>query len=151
MLFKSIQAPLQGVSDTLAGGTVISLIQTILFWAGIHGANVTAGVVEPLMLANAMDNQALLDAGADLATDPRAHVLTLQVMNTFIRPGGGGATLGLIIVGLLFGKSNQMRTILKLSTPPGLFNINEPIVFGLPIVFNPYFFIPFSLACVSAC
>ena len=66
LLFVSIQSPLQGVTDSIAGGTVFSLLQTVLFWAGIHGANVVGGVMGPLMLANAMDNQALLDAGVDI-------------------------------------------------------------------------------------
>ena len=150
LLFNLIQSPLQGVSDSIAGGTIFSLLQTILFWAGIHGPNVVGGVMNPIMLANALENQNLIEAGVDLASDPRAHTLTIQVFDVFMKPGGCGATFGLLIVGLLFAKSTQMRTILKLGTAPGIFNINEPIIFGLPIVFNPYMLAPFTLAMWAA-
>ena len=150
VLFNVIQTPLQGLSDTIIGGTVFSWLQTILFWAGIHGPNVVGGVMNPIMLANALENQNLIEAGVDLATDPRAHTLTIQVFDVFMKPGGCGATFGLLIVGLLFAKSTQMKTILRLGTAPGLFNINEPIIFGLPIVFNPYMLAPFTLAMWAA-
>jgi len=150
LLFDVIQTPLQGLSDTIIAGTIFSWLQTILFWAGIHGPNVVGGVMNPIMLANSLENQNLIEAGVDLSTDPRAHILAAQVFDVFMKPGGCGATFGLLIVGLLFAKSTQMRTILKLGTAPGLFNINEPIIFGLPIVFNPYMLAPFTLAMWAA-
>mgnify|MGYP002623075406 CR=1 FL=1 len=150
LLFNVIQTPLQGLSDTIVAGTIFSWLQTILFWAGIHGPNVVGGVMNPIMLANSLENQNLIEAGVDLATDPRAHILTAQVFDVFMKPGGCGATFGLLIVGLLFAKSTQMKTILRLGTAPGLFNINEPIIFGLPIVFNPYMLAPFTLAMWAA-
>jgi PTS system cellobiose-specific IIC component len=106
--------------------------------------------MNPIMLANALENQALIEQGVDLATDPRAHILTAQVFDVFMKPAGCGATIGLLISGWLFAKSEQVRTIIKLGTAPGIFNINEPIIFGLPIVFNPYMLVPFSLAMWAA-
>jgi PTS system cellobiose-specific IIC component len=150
LLFDMIQSPLQGITDSVIGGTIFSLLQTILFWAGIHGPNVVGGVMNPIMLANALENQALIEQGVDLATDPRAHVLTIQVFDVFMKPAGCGATIGLLISGWLFAKSEQVRAIIKLGTAPGIFNINEPIIFGLPIVFNPYMLVPFSLAMWAA-
>lgn len=150
LLFDMIQSPLQGITDSVIGGTVFSLLQTILFWAGIHGPNVVGGVMNPIMTANALENQALIEAGVDLATDPRAHILTIQVFDVFMKPAGCGATIGLLISGWLFAKSEQVRAIIKLGTAPGVFNINEPIIFGLPIVFNPYMLVPFSLAMWAA-
>jgi len=102
------------------------------------------------MTANALENQALIEAGVDLATDPRAHILTIQVFDVFMKPAGCGATIGLLISGWLFAKSEQVRAIVKLATAPGVFNINEPVIFGLPIVFNPYMLVPFSLAMWAA-
>jgi len=125
-------------------------LQTILFWAGIHGPNVVGGVMNPIMTANALENQALIEAGVDLASDPRAHILTIQVFDVFMKPAGCGATIGLLISGWLFAKSEQVRAIVKLATAPGVFNINEPVIFGLPIVFNPYMLVPFSLAMWAA-
>ena len=114
LIFKIIQTPLQGLSDTLAGGSVIVALQGILFWAGVHGPNVVGGVVSPLLIANSLDNQHLID-------------------------------MGLLLSGIFTVKSQQMKSLLKMAFVPGLFNINEPLIFGLPIVFNPYLLVPFVL------
>ena len=146
LIFAVIQTPLQGLSDTVVGGTVFSLLMTILFWAGIHGPNVVGGILTPLMIANSLDNQKILDAGMSLLGNPDAHILTIQITDTMMKPGGCGATFGLLIASYLVARSQQMKTITRLGTVPGLFNINEPIIFGLPIVFNPYMIVPFCLA-----
>ena len=143
LIFKVIQTPLQGLSDTLAGGTIIVGLQSLLFWAGIHGPNIVGGVMNPILMANALDNQALLDAGQSLVGNPQAKIITQQVTDVFIKGGGCGLTLGFLIAAFLGAKSSQMKSISRLAFVPGLFNINEPIIFGLPIVFNPYFLIPF--------
>ena len=146
LIFAVIQTPLQGLSDTIVGGTVFSMLMTVLFWAGIHGPNVVGGILNPLMIANSLDNQKILDAGMSLLGNPDAHILTIQITDTLMKPGGCGATFGLLIASYLMARSQQMKTITRLGTVPGLFNINEPIIFGLPIVFNPYMLVPFCLA-----
>ncbi|MBR1696012.1 MAG: PTS sugar transporter subunit IIC [Selenomonas sp.] len=146
LIFAVIQTPLQGLSDTIVGGTVFSMLMTVLFWAGIHGPNVVGGILNPLMIANSLDNQKILDAGMSLLGNPDAHILTIQITDTLMKPGGCGATFGLLIASYLVARSQQMKTITRLGTVPGLFNINEPIIFGLPIVFNPYMLVPFCLA-----
>ena len=88
------------------------------------------------MIANSLDNQKILDAGLSLLGNPDAHILTIQITDTMMKPGGCGATFGLLIASYLVARSQQMKTITRLGTVPGLFNINEPIIFGLPIVFN---------------
>ena len=150
LIFKVIQTPLQSLSDTLAGGIVIAGLMSTLFWAGIHGPNVVGGVVNPLLLANSLDNQSLLDAGIALLGNPDAKIITAQVGGVFIQSGGCGMTLGLIIAALIYARSKQMRSLTKMSLVPGIFNINEPIIFGLPIVFNPYLLVPFILVPVLA-
>ena len=144
-IFKVLQTPLQGLSDTLIGGSIIAALQSILFWAGIHGPNVVGGVVSPILIANSLDNQALLDAGQQLMDNPAAKIITCQVNDVFIKSGGCGLTFGLLIASWLCSKSSQMKSLTKLATVPGLFNINEPIIFGLPIVFNPFLLVPFVL------
>ena len=144
-IFKVIQTPLQGLSDTLGGGVVIVSLQSILFWAGIHGPNVVGGVVGPLLIANSLDNQHLLDMGMTLVNNPSAKIITCQINDVFIKSGGCGLTLGLLIAGLITAKSKQLKSMMKMSFVPGLFNINEPIIFGLPIVFNPYLLVPFII------
>ncbi|MCI7477460.1 MAG: PTS transporter subunit EIIC [Selenomonadales bacterium] len=144
LIFQIIQIPLQGLTDSLGGAIVITGLQPLLFWTGIHGPNVVMGVVSPLLFANCMDNQALLDAGQTLVGNPAAKLVTGQV-DFFVRAGGCGATFGLIIAAWICAKSEQMRSLMKLSTVPGLFNINEPIIFGLPIVFNGFMLFPFVM------
>ncbi len=126
LIFKIIQTPLQGLSDSVVGGTVIVSLQSILFWAGIHGPNVVGGVVNPLLIANSLDNQALIDAGQQLAGNPAAKIFTCQINDVFVKSGGCGLTMGFLIASWLSAKSDQMKSITKLATVPGLFNINEP-------------------------
>ena len=145
LIFKLIQVPLQGLSDTILGGTIIASLQSILFWAGIHGPNVVGGVVSPLLIANSLDNQHLLDMGMSLVNNPQAKIFTCQINDVFVKSGGCGLTLGLLIAGLFTAKSDQLKSLMKMAFVPGLFNINEPIIFGLPIVFNPYLLVPFVL------
>ena len=145
LIFKVIQTPLQVVSDSLAGGTIIVGLQSILFWAGIHGPNVVGGVVGPLLIANSLDNQHLIDIGMSLVNNPQAKIITCQINDVFVKSGGCGLTLGLLIAGLITARSQQLKSMMKMAFVPGLFNINEPIIFGLPIVFNPYLLIPFTL------
>ena len=146
LIFKMIQIPLQGISDSIFGASIITILQSVLFWFGIHGPNLTNGVVSPLLLANSMDNQALIDAGISLIGNPDAKIFTNQMNNEFTKAGGCGATMGLIIASLLIAKSKQIKTITKVAILPGLFNINEPLIFGIPIMFNPYLIAPYILA-----
>ncbi len=146
LFFKVIQSPLQGLSDTLIGGMIITALQSILFWAGIHGPNVVSGVVGPLILANTWENQQILNLGEQLANNPAAHIFTQQLNDVFTKSGGCGFTMGFLIACYIAAKSEQMKSVSKIALVPGLFNINEPIIFGLPIVFNPYMIVPFILA-----
>lgn len=150
IVFAVIQTPLQALSDTLGGGVIISALMSVLFWAGIHGPNVIGGVINPLVMANALDNQHLIDAGMTLIGNPQAKYITIQVTDVFIKSGGCGITLGFLIAAFIKAKSSQMKQISKLALVPGLFNVNEPIIFGLPIVFNPYLLFPFIAAPVVA-
>ncbi|MBQ1866768.1 PTS transporter subunit EIIC, partial [Selenomonas sp.] len=145
LIFKVIQTPLQGLSDSLAGGSIIVGLQSILFWAGIHGPNVVGGVVSPLLIANSLDNQHIIDAGMSLVNNPQAKIFTCQINDVFVKSGGCGLTLGLLLAGVFTARSQQLKSLMKMAFVPGLFNINEPIIFGLPIVFNPYLLVPFVI------
>lgn len=149
LIFKVLQAPLQMFASSLPGAILLSFLITILFWAGIHGPNLVGGILNPIWLSCAIANQAVLDAGQQLIIGENAKVFTLQVFDVFIKLGGCGSTIGLLIVALLTSKSAQMKSISRLSIVPGLFNINEPVIFGLPIVFNPYFLVPFNLVPIA--
>ena len=140
--------------NTSAPELVFSMIQTplqsLLFWAGIHGPNVVNGVATPMLMANTLDNQALLDAGQTLLNNPAAKFMTMQVNDVFVKSGGCGLTMGLIIASYMVSKSEQLTSLTKMATVPGIFNINEPIIFGLPVVFNPFLLVPFILVPIVA-
>lgn len=144
LIFELLQVPLQNLSDSFAGGLIITLLMSLLFWAGLHGPNIVMGVMAPILTANSIANTELLQAG-DLTIENGAHVMTPQVIDLFVKFGGTGITLGLLIAALIAAKSEQLKTISKLSIVPGFFNINEPVIFGLPIVYNPYLVVPFIL------
>lgn len=146
IIFTAVQVPLQGLSDSWGAGIIIVLLMSLLFWAGLHGPNIVMGVMAPILTANALDNTALLESGKQLTLDNGAKIMTPQVIDLFVKFGGTGLTLGLLVAGILAGKSKQMKQISKLSIVPGIFNINEPVIFGFPIVFNPLLLIPFMVA-----
>ncbi len=145
LIFKVIQIPLQNLTSTWAGGIVVVLLISILFWAGLHGPNIVMGVMAPILTANALANQALIDAGAKATAENGARLLTPQIIDCFVKFGGTGITIGLLIAALISAKSQQMKEISRLSIVPGIFNINEPVIFGLPIVYNPVMLVPFIL------
>ena len=77
--------------------------------------------------------------------NPQAKIITCQINDVFVKSGGCGLTLGLLLAGIFTVKSQQLKSLLRMAFVPGLFNINEPLIFGLPIVFNPYLLVPFVL------
>lgn len=150
LIFHVIQIPLQGLTDSIFGGLIIAGLQSILFWAGIHGPNIIGGIVSPMLIANALDNQSIIDAGMQLYGNPNMHIVTQQFNDVFFKSGGCGMTLGFLIASWFSAKSTQMKSLTKLASVPGLFNINEPLIFGLPIVFNAYLLVPFILVPIIA-
>jgi len=82
---------------------------------------------------------------AQNANAPMPHIVTQPFMDLFVYIGGGGATFGLVLALVLTAKSREFKTLGKLITPPGLFNINEPTMFGMPVVLNVYLLMPFIM------
>ncbi len=127
-------------------GTVIVVALNSLFWfVGIHGGNVVNSVMQPLWIANLDENRAAYQAGAELQ-----HIFTISFMDNFVYIGGGGATIGLVLIlGYLARKkktSQQTKVLAPITVVPGIFNINEPTMFGLPVVLNVMLLVPFILA-----
>lgn len=88
-----------------------------------------------------MENAAAFNAG-----DPLPHIVTKTFMETYtVGLGGSGATLIVVILIVLFARSKQFGGIGKLALAPGIFNVNEPFIFGIPIILNPLFFIPWII------
>ncbi|MDK7293533.1 PTS lactose transporter subunit IIBC [Streptococcus macedonicus] len=130
---------------TAADGYVgISLIwgATALFWfIGVHGPSITGPATAAVVYANVELNLQLVKSGHHAS-----HVLT-EPLGSFVgNLGGTGATLVVPFLFLIFAKSKQLRAVGKASFVPVSFAVNEPLLFGAPIILNPYFFIPFILA-----
>ncbi len=136
---QSLFEPLISASDTLPAVLLVLFIIHFLWFAGLHGANIVVGIITPFMLSNLQTNIDAIATGETLKT-----VFAQGFLDQFAYIGGSGATLGLAIM-LAFSKSDHLKSIGKLSIAPGLFNINEPIIFGAPIVMNPILGIPFIL------
>lgn len=129
--------PLISASDTLPAILLAVFLAHTLWFAGIHGAAIVGGIMAPFWLVNLGLNQTALEAGAEL---PATFIEPFW--SFFIILGGSGATFALVLL-YLRSKSVHLRSIGKLSVVPSIFNINEPVIFGSPIVMNPILFIPF--------
>lgn len=144
-IYKVVQTPLQGVTDSFGGTLVIALIIPFMWFFGVHGAIIIGGIMGPLLQANALDNARILKAGKALTVANGGHIVTQSLLDQFGTVTGSGMTIGLVIFMVVFAKSAQMKSLGALEVAPAIFNINEPILFGLPIVMNPLMFIPFAI------
>ena len=113
------------------------LAQTFWF-LGFHGPNTLFAAYDVVTHPNTLANFEAIEAGLE----PQA-ILTSQFFDFFVRMGGSGSTLCLIAAVLIKGQSSDHRKLALLALIPGIFNVNEPLIFGLPIVLNPVYFIPF--------
>ncbi|MFY0998209.1 PTS cellobiose transporter subunit IIC [Streptococcus sp. AD045-1] len=137
-IYKVIAIPFAFVShitNTWLGIVVIYLLVHALWIVGIHGANIVMGLVNPILLANMAQN-----------VDGKFIAYAGEFTNSYVTIGGSGATLLLCFYIAFRAKSDQQRMLGKASMGPAIFNINEPLIFGLPIVYNPMLTIPFILA-----
>lgn len=143
-IYKVLQTPLQGLSDSLGGALVIAFLVPFFWFFGVHGGLIMGAITSGLLIPNTFDNASLYKAGK-LTVAQGAHIVTNEFYNNFINLTGSGITIGLVIFTLFAAKSVQFKTIGKVEFVPALFNINEPFLFGLPIVMNPFLAIPFFL------
>lgn len=137
---KVIQTPIQAIFQGLPGIIVVLLFQNLLWGFGLHGAFILSPITEPTLMAAIQENINALQAGVDIP-----NIVTKPFLDAFCFSGGGGFTIGLLIAIFIASKRADYKSIAKLSAVPGAFNINEPLVFGLPIVLNPLFMLPLML------
>src|SRR5256885_10848060 len=131
--------PLVRGGDTFAAVLLVVLIDSALWMVGVHGLAVLAAV-RPLWLSALAENMAAVSSG-----HPPPHVFTQEFFVWFIWQGGSGATLALALL-LLFAKSKQLRLVGRAGVVPAFFNINEPLIFGTPVVMNGKLAPPMVLA-----
>lgn len=145
-IYDMLQTPLQGITDSYIGMAVATALVPFFWWFGVHGSNLVGSVMNPILMANMLENQAILDAGKELTIANGGHIYTYQFPSAFGTIGGSGLTLGLVFLMAFLAKSKQDRTLGRLSVVPGWFNINEPLIYGYPMVMNPLMFVPFIIA-----
>ncbi|SET64361.1 PTS cellobiose transporter subunit IIC [Lacrimispora sphenoides] len=139
-VFTILQTPLLKLGNTLPA-MVIAYIFLHLFWFfGVNGGSVVGAVFNPILQTLSAENLAAFQAG-----QPLPNIISQQFQDLFATFGGCGSTLSLLIAMLFFCRSKRIKELGKLAFIPGLFGINEPIVFGLPILLNPMILIPFML------
>jgi PTS system cellobiose-specific IIC component len=131
-------APLGNLGDSLTALLVISLVETLLWTIGIHGPALLAPVVLPVYVNLQLQNQEAFAHG-----QPLPHIVTVSLF-LFVFPGGAGATLPLVLL-LTRSKVKRVRTVALATLLPSLANVNEPLMFGLPLVLNPVLGIPFVI------
>lgn len=137
-LFKVLFIPfsfISDIADTWWGFLIIIFLIHFLWWFGIHGATIMSSFYTPIVLANMAANV----KGAD-------HFFAGDPLNAFVIIGGSGATLGVAIWLAFRSRSTQLKELGKVEIVPAIFNINEPLLFGLPIVYNVNLLIPFICA-----
>ncbi|MFT4148035.1 MAG: PTS sugar transporter subunit IIC [Micrococcaceae bacterium] len=140
-VIQAIFSPFVAAGDTYFGVLAPVLLITILWMFGIHGDSIVDTIAEPIWLQFFNQN-----AEAVANHQHPTHIAPEPFFQWFIWIGGSGATIGLIICALIFGRAKYTRSISRASVVPSIFNINEPVIFGFPIMLNPIFFIPFILA-----
>ncbi|NLC64881.1 MAG: PTS sugar transporter subunit IIC [Erysipelothrix sp.] len=143
-IYGLVQTPLQNLSGSLASLIILTLVVHVLWIFGIHGMMVILPIYLSVWVALGAENMAAFEAGVALSEMP--NIVNTAYFGVFVLLGGSGATLGLAIYMTFFAKSKRYKTLGRLALPGSIFGINEPLIFGLPIVLNPYLVIPFILA-----
>ncbi|MGM0219465.1 PTS sugar transporter subunit IIC [Enterococcus sp. AZ126] len=136
-----ITGPLSRVTTGLPGFLLITSVANLFFGFGIHQAVISGSLLDPFLLQNMQEN---MTAYANKEEIP--HIINMAFKDTFAVMGGSGNTIALLIAIFIFSRRQDYKDFAKLSVAPAAFNISEPIIFGLPIVFNLSLIIPFILA-----
>lgn len=141
VVYTVLQTPLEAAMQHPLGIVFAALFAHLLWIFGIHGASLTTGMLDPLMLSALAVNTELVQQGLS-----PTEVVTRPFWNMYATMGGSGCTLALLVAIFVAGRRDDEKAIARLSVGPGLFGINEPVIFGLPIVFSPIYAIPFILS-----
>ncbi|GLF91291.1 PTS system oligo-beta-mannoside-specific EIIC component [Bacillus safensis] len=142
LIYHAIQAPLVGLGSGLIPTLIAVFFIQILWFFGLHGQIIINSVMDPIWNTLSIQN---LESYTKTGEVP--NIISKQFIEIYtVGMGGTGMTLAVVFTILIFLKSKQLKQVAKLGLGPGLFNVNEPIIFGLPIVMNPLILIPWILA-----
>ncbi len=129
--------PLVAVQNSYPAALAEIVLMMLLWSVGIHGMNIVTAIAAPFWFTTLASNA---NGGQGIVTEPFFHI--------FAHLGGSGATLPLVIF-MLVSRSAQLRTVGRIALGPAVFNINEPVTFGVPMALNPLMMIPFVLVPVT--
>ena len=147
LLDNAFKALFEKIPNGFFKGFFFVLLSSVLWFFGIHGSDTLESVMKENFTGNLAENAAALEMGLE-----PTNVLTKEFFDCFVLMGGCGATICLLIAILIFSRNRAHRGLGYTATFPMLFNINELMVFGLPIILNPIMLIPFltvPLVCYS--
>lgn len=150
---KTIAEPFLHIGQSLGAILLVTFLVSLLWLFGLHGSNVMAPVLEGIWGVGLLKNTNVYDRSgmegvkeAIKSGSGDAYMWVRGSFDSYAWFGGVGGTITLLIVIFAVSKRADYRTVAKLGIAPAVFNINEPVMFGLPIVLNPIFFIPFLLS-----
>lgn len=135
-----IQEPLRHIGTGIVGTLIIYTLANLLWLFGIHFSVIYSTILEPLLIVNIAQNTAAYAAGHAIP-----NIINLSLVQSFALLGGSGGTLCLLVATFIVSRNAASRNVAKLAALPGVFNINEPVIFGYPIVYNVSLIIPFIL------
>lgn len=140
LLYETIQSTLMKyISNNIITFIFFQLMTNALWFFGIHGGNVISAITNPIYIPLALENFSLYQSG-----QAPKHIISNVFSKCFIS-GGVGSMFSLALIMTIFAKSERYKTLGKIALPTTFFYINEPLIFGIPIVLNPLFFIPLMI------
>ncbi|HAM30715.1 MAG TPA: hypothetical protein DCP49_04720 [Erysipelotrichaceae bacterium] len=139
-MYTLLQAPLQSLAGNIGSMIVLVVVCQILWFFGIHGSMTVLSVIFPLWISMYAENAAAVAAGGEVLNPINVTFFDFTTI------GGCGCTLGLSLLLFFMSKSKISKEYGKLFLPCGIFNINEPMVYSMPLMLNPLFLVPFILA-----
>lgn len=140
MITTIIQEPLRVATTSLIGCIILYSLGNFLWTLGIHQSVIYSSILEPLLIINMTQNMV-----AYAANEFIPNTINVALVTTFGLMGGSGSTICLLIATFLVGRYQATKSVSKMAFVPGIFNINEPVIFGYPIVYNISMMIPFIL------
>ncbi|SUG43437.1 PTS system N,N'-diacetylchitobiose-specific transporter subunit IIC [Salmonella enterica subsp. arizonae] len=147
VIMNSIATPLASLGSIVGWAYVI--FNALLWFFGVHGGlaltALNSGILGPWGMENMATYTEYGSIDAALAAGKTFHFWTGPMLESYVYLGGTGATLSLIFAIFIASRRADYRQVAKIALPSGLFNINEPILFGLPIIMNPVLMVPFVL------
>lgn len=135
-----IQAPLVHLTTNLSGFLVLTTLTNLLFSLGIHPGGIINPILEPPLLVAMQENMSAFASG-----QIPPHIIVLPFRDLYGHMGGTGSTLALLLAVFIRSRMSSHRNFSRTVIAPGIFNINEPVIFDFPVLYNPLMMIPFIL------